>query len=44
MKGGVSLEALSNVVHARTPRYSPSVHMIKLTENRGILPYSWVQP
>jgi hypothetical protein len=26
------------------PRYSPPVHMIKLTEVREITPYVWVHP
>jgi hypothetical protein len=26
----------------RTPRYSPPVHMIKLTQEREIAPYVWV--
>jgi len=28
----------------RTPRYSPPVHMIKLTREREITPYAWVHP
>ena len=28
----------------RTPRYSPPVHMIKLTQQREIAPYAWVHP
>ena len=28
----------------RTPRYSPPVHMIKLTKEREIAPYKWVHP
>jgi len=28
----------------RTPRYSPPVHMIKLTQEREITPYVWVHP
>jgi hypothetical protein len=28
----------------RTPRYSPPVHMIKLTQQREITPYAWVHP
>ena len=28
----------------RTPRYSPPVHMIKLTQEREIAPYVWVHP
>jgi hypothetical protein len=27
-----------------TPRYSPRVHMIKLTQQREIAPYKWVHP
>jgi hypothetical protein len=32
------------VVQARTTRAAPSVHMIKLTEEREITPYVWVPP
>jgi hypothetical protein len=28
----------------RTPRYSPPVHIIKLTKERKIAPYAWVHP
>jgi hypothetical protein len=28
----------------RTPRYSPRVHMIKLTQQREIAPCKWVHP
>jgi hypothetical protein len=28
----------------RTRRYSPPVHMIRLTESREIAPYEWVHP
>jgi hypothetical protein len=28
----------------RTRRYSPPVHMIKLTQQREITPYVWVRP
>jgi len=28
----------------RTPRYSPPVHMIRLTEERQTAPYIWVHP
>ena len=28
----------------RTPRYTPPVHMIKLTQEREIAPYVWVNP
>jgi hypothetical protein len=28
----------------RTPRYSPRVHMVKLTQQREITPYKWVHP
>ena len=28
----------------QTPRYSPPVHMIKLTQQREITPYAWVHP
>ena len=27
----------------QTPRYSPPVHMIKLTQEREVKPYLWVQ-
>jgi hypothetical protein len=27
-----------------TPRYSPRVHMNKLTQQREIAPYKWVHP
>jgi hypothetical protein len=28
----------------RTPRYSPPVHMIRLTKQQTISPYAWVHP
>ena len=28
----------------RKGRYTPPVHMIKLTETRDIMPYEWVHP
>ncbi len=28
----------------RTPRYSPPVHMIRLTKEQSIAPYVWVHP
>jgi hypothetical protein len=27
-----------------TPQYSPPAHLAKLTENREIAPYAWVNP
>jgi hypothetical protein len=38
------LEAALKCRSCRTPRYSPPVHMIKLTETREITPYVWVHP
>jgi hypothetical protein len=38
------LEAALRCRSCRTPRYSPPVHMIKLTKEREIAPYSWVHP
>jgi hypothetical protein len=38
------LEAALKCRSCRTPRYSPPVHMIKLTKEREIAPYSWVHP
>jgi hypothetical protein len=38
------LEAALKCRSCRTPRYSPRVHMIKLTEQRDIMPYKWVLP
>jgi hypothetical protein len=38
------LEAALKCRSCRTPRYSPPVHMIKLTETREITPYLWVHP
>ena len=38
------LEAALKCRSCRTPRYSPPVHMIKLTEMREITPYLWVHP
>ena len=38
------LEAALKCRSCRTPRYSPPVHMIKLTESREITPYVWVHP
>jgi hypothetical protein len=37
-------EAALKCRSCRTPRYSPSVHMIKLTQQREIAPYKWVHP
>ena len=38
------LEAALKCRSCRTPRYSPPVHMIKLTKEREIAPYVWVHP
>jgi hypothetical protein len=38
------LEAALKCRSCRTPRYSPPVHMIKLTKEREITPYVWVHP
>jgi hypothetical protein len=38
------LEAALKCRSCRTPRYSPPVHMIKLTREREIAPYVWVHP
>jgi predicted CxxxxCH...CXXCH cytochrome family protein len=38
------LEASLKCRSCRTPRYSPRVHMIKLTMRREIAPYAWVHP
>jgi hypothetical protein len=38
------LEAALKCRSCRTPRYSPPVHMIKLTKEREIAPYAWVHP
>jgi hypothetical protein len=38
------LEAALKCRSCRTPRYSPRVHMIKLTERQEISPYKWVHP
>jgi hypothetical protein len=38
------LEAALKCRSCRTPRYSPPVHMIKLTTQREIAPYVWVHP
>jgi hypothetical protein len=38
------LEAALKCRSCRTPRYSPPVHMINLTETREITPYVWVHP
>ena len=38
------LEAALKCRSCRKGRYAPSVHMIKLTETREILPYRWVHP
>jgi hypothetical protein len=38
------LEAALKCRSCRTRRYSPPVHMIKLTQQREIAPYAWVHP
>jgi hypothetical protein len=38
------LEAALKCRSCRTPRYSPPVHMIRLTEERQTVPYVWVHP
>jgi hypothetical protein len=38
------LEAALKCRSCRTPRCSPPVHMIKLTQQREITPYEWVHP
>jgi len=38
------LEAALKCRSCRTPRYSPPVHMIRLTEERQTAPYVWVHP
>jgi hypothetical protein len=38
------LEAALKCRSCRTPRYSPPVNMIRLTETREITPYVWVHP
>src|ERR1700716_3425584 len=38
------LEAALKCRSCRTPRYSPPVHMIRLTEERQTLPYVWGDP
>jgi hypothetical protein len=38
------LEAALKCRTCRTPRYSPPVQMIKLTEQRELTPYVWVHP
>src|SRR5690242_14553910 len=38
------LEASLKCRACRKGRHAPPVHMIKLTENRGITPYVWVHP
>jgi hypothetical protein len=38
------LEAALKCRSCRTPRYSPPVHMIRLTEQRQTVPYVWVHP
>ena len=38
------LEAALKCRSCRTRRYSPPVHIIRLTESREIAPYAWVHP
>jgi len=38
------LEAALKCRSCRTPRYSPPVRMIKLTQQRELSPYVWVHP
>jgi hypothetical protein len=38
------IEAALKCRSCRTPRYSLRVHMIKLTQQREIAPYTWVHP
>lgn len=38
------LEAALKCRSCRSPRYSPPVHMIRLTEERQTVPYVWVHP
>jgi hypothetical protein len=38
------LEAALKCRSFRTPRYSPRVQMVKLTQQREITPYKWVHP
>jgi hypothetical protein len=38
------LEAALKCRSCRTPRYSPCVHMVKLTQQREIAPHKWVHP
>jgi hypothetical protein len=38
------LEAALKCRSCRTPRYSPPVHIIRLTKEREIAPYVWVHP
>jgi hypothetical protein len=38
------LEAALKCRSCRTPRYSPPVHMIRLTREREIVPYVWMHP
>jgi hypothetical protein len=38
------LEASLKCRSCRKGRYAPPVHMIRLTEQRGITPYVWVRP
>jgi hypothetical protein len=39
-----NLRAALKCRSCRTPRYSPRVHMIKLTQQREAAPYKWVHP
>src|SRR5664279_2039198 len=38
------LESALKCRSCRTPRYAPPVHMIRLTQNCEIAPYSWAHP
>ena len=40
--GTRDMEATLKCRSCRTPQYSPPAHLIKLTENREIAPYAWV--
>jgi hypothetical protein len=39
-----TMEAALQCQSCRTPRYSPRVHLIKVTQRREIAPYKWVHP
>jgi hypothetical protein len=44
MKADLELEAALKCRSCRTPRYSPPVHMIRLTKEQKIAAYVWVHP